>query len=174
VGQVESKGVELDITGRVNDNWSIIASYAYDDARIVNGQGPSAQDVVNGTLFPPTNVISESGNRLQDVPYNAGSIWAKYDADGRWRGLSLGAGVVAVGDRQGDNQNSFILPAYARVDAMIQYQFKPPPETQFKRITVQLNVKNVFDTVYYQNSSSRLNIFPGVPRTFLASIRAEL
>jgi len=57
---------------------------------------------------------------------------------------------------------------------MIQYQFKPPPETQFKRVTLQLNVKNVFDTVYYQNSSSRLNIFPGAPRTFLASIRAEL
>ncbi|HTO66751.1 MAG TPA: TonB-dependent receptor [Bradyrhizobium sp.] len=174
VGQVESKGVELDVTGRINDNWSIIASYAYDDARIVNGQGPSAQDIVNGTLFPPTNVVNESGNRLQDVPYNAGSIWAKYDADGRWRGLSLGAGVVAVGDRQGDNQNSFILPAYARVDAMIQYQFAPPPETLFKRITLQLNVKNVFDTVYYQNSSTRLSIFPGAPRTFLASIRAEL
>ncbi len=174
VGRVESKGVELDVTGRVNDNWSIIASYAYDDARIVNGQGPSAQDIVNGTLYPPTNVVDESGNRLQDVPYNSGAIWAKYDADGRWRGLSLGAGVVAVGDRQGDNQNSFILPAYARVDAMIQYQFKPPPETQFKRVTLQLNVKNVFDTVYYQNSSSRLSIFPGAPRTFLASIRAEL
>jgi len=174
VGQVESKGVELDVTGRINDNWSIIASYAYDDARIVKGQGPSVQDILNGTLFPPTTIVDESGNRLQDVPYNSGAIWAKYDADGPWRGLSLGAGVVAVGDRQGDNQNSFILPAYARVDAMIQYQFKPPPETQFKRVTLQLNVKNMFDTVYYQNSSSRLNIFPGVPRTFLASVRAEL
>jgi len=174
VGQVESKGVELDINGRINDNWSIIASYAYDDARIVKGQGPSAEDIVNGTLFPPTNVIDESGNRLQDVPYNSGAVWVKYDADGQWRGLSLGAGVVAVGDRQGDNQNSFILPAYARVDTMIQYQFKPPPETQFKRVTLQLNVKNVFDTVYYQNSSTRLSIFPGASRTFLASIRAEL
>ncbi|MBV9566280.1 MAG: TonB-dependent siderophore receptor [Bradyrhizobium sp.] len=174
VGQVESKGVELDVTGRINDHWSIIASYAYDDARIVKGQGPSVQDIVNGTLFPPANVVDESGNRLQDVPYNSGAIWAKYDADGRWRGLSLGAGVVAVGDRQGDNENSFILPAYARVDAMIQYQFKPPPETMFRRVTLQLNVKNVFDTVYYQNSSSRLDVFPGVPRTFLASIRGEL
>jgi iron complex outermembrane recepter protein len=174
VGLVQSKGVELDITGRVNDNWSIIATYSYDDARIINGQGPSPQDINNGTLYPPTLVISENGNRLQNVPYNAGAIWAKYDADGQWRGLSLGAGVVTVGDRQGDNQNSFILPAYARVDAMIQYQFKPPADTQFKRVTLQFNVKNVFDTVYYQNSSTRLSIFPGAPRTFIGSIRAEL
>jgi iron complex outermembrane receptor protein len=129
--------------------------------------------VVNGTLFPPTTIVNESGNRLQDVPLNAGSFWAKYDADGRWQGLSLGAGVVAVGERQGDNENSFQLPAYARIDTMVQYRFRPPPETQVKNMTLQFNVKNLLDTTYYQNSSSRLNIFPGAPRTFLASIRAE-
>jgi len=173
VGKVESKGIEFDLNGRIDHNWSVIASYSYIDARIINGQGPSPQDINNGTLFPPTNVISESGNRLQDVPYNSGSFWAKYDADGPWRGLSLGAGVVGVGERQGDNQNSFLLPAYARVDTMIQYRFKPPRETQIKLMTFQFNVKNLFDTVYYQNSSSRLNVFPGAPRTLLASVRAE-
>jgi len=173
VGRVESKGAELDVTGRIDQNWSIIASYAYTDARITNGQGPSIQDIENGTLFPPAPVVDESGNRLQDVPLNSGAIWAKYDAEGWWRGLSLGAGVVAVGEREGDNENSFQLPAYARVDTMIQYRFRPPPETRVKNMTLQLNVKNLFDTVYYQNSSSRLNIFPGPPRTFLASVRAE-
>ena len=127
----------------------------------------------NGTLFPPTTVIDESGNRLQNVPLDSGSIWAKYDADGLWRGLSLGAGVVAVGERQGDNQNSFVLPAYARVDSMVQYRFTPPPDWHMKLMTLQLNVKNLFDTAYYQNSSSRLNVFPGAPRTFLLSARAE-
>ena len=165
VGEVESKGIEFDLAGRIDDNWSLIATYAYDDARILKGQGPS-----NFTGL----TIDESGNRLQDVPLNAGSIWVKYDADGRWRGLSMGAGVVAVGDRQGDNQNDFALPAYARVDTMIQYRFRPPEQTQFKNVTLQLNVKNLLNTTYYQNSSSRFNIFPGAPRTILASIRAEL
>lgn len=79
-----------------------------------------------------------------------------------------------MGERQGDNQNSFQLPAYARVDTMLQYRFKPPVETQIKTMTLQLNVKNVFGTNYYESSSNRLIIFPGAPRTFLGSIRAEL
>ena len=36
MGLVHSKGVEFDLTGRVDDNWNVIASYAYDDARIVS------------------------------------------------------------------------------------------------------------------------------------------
>ena len=173
VGKVESKGFEFDLAGRIDHHWSVIASYSYIDARIVVGQGPSAEDINNGTLFPPTTVVDESGNRLQNVPRNSGAVWAKYDFDGKWQGLSMGAGVVAVGERQGDNQNSFQLPAYARVDTMVQYRFKPPAETQIKNMTLQLNVKNLLDTTYYQNSSSRLNIFPGAPRTVLVSARAE-
>jgi len=173
VGEVRSRGVEFDLAGRVNKNWSVTASYAYTDARIIDGQGPSAQDIDNGTLYPPTNIVSENGNRLQDVPYNAGSFWAKYDADGMWEGWSLGAGVVAVGERQGDNENSFQLPAYARLDTMVQYHFKPPAETQIKNATLQFNVINLTDTGYYQNSANRLSVFPGAPRTFLVSARAE-
>ena len=30
---VESKGAELDITGRINENWSVIANASYTDAR---------------------------------------------------------------------------------------------------------------------------------------------
>ena len=165
VGQIESKGIEFDLAGSINDNWSVIATYAYDNARITSGQGPR-----NFTGL----TIDESGNQLQDVPRNAGSIWVKYDAYGRWRGLSLAAGVVAVGDRQGDNQNDFVLPAYARVDTMVQYRFQPMGLTQFKNVTLQLNVKNLLNTTYYQNSSSRFNIFPGPSRTILASVRAEL
>ena len=66
------------------------------------GEGPS-----NATGA----TISEDGNWLMDVPQNAGSLGVKYDAMGALNGLSLGAGVVAVGVRQGDNQNDFQLPA---------------------------------------------------------------
>jgi iron complex outermembrane recepter protein len=98
----------------------------------------------------------------------------KYDALGDFRGLSLGGGVVVVGQREGDNQNDFQLPAYARVDTMILYSLQPdvlPPWA--KKLTFQLNVKNLFNVQYYQNSSTNLNIFPGAPRTFVASLRAE-
>jgi uncharacterized iron-regulated membrane protein len=122
VGRAESKGVELDINGRINENWSVIASYSYDDARITNGQGPSN--------FDATVTLSENGNRLQDVPLNAGALWLKYSASGPWNGLSVGGGVVAVGERAGDNQNDYALPAYARIDSMIQYRWIPPGVTR--------------------------------------------
>jgi len=167
VGEIESKGAEFDIAGRINENWSLIGSYSHDDARILQG------NCGNGTTFC-TTTTSEAGNRLQDVPFNAGSIWVKYDALGDFRGLSLGGGVVVVGQRQGDNQNDFQLPAYARVDTMLLYSLQPGVlPSWIKKLTAQLNVKNLFNVQYYQNSSTNVNIFPGAPRTFLASLRAE-
>ena len=164
VGLVNSHGVELDVAGRVDEHWSLTASYAYDDARIVNGEGPN--NVTGVTM-------SENGNWLQDVPRNAGSLWLKYDATGQLRGLSVGGGIVAVGMRQGDNQNDFQLPGYTRFDAMLMYKFRPYFMPGVKNLTAQLNVRNLFNTVYYQSSSTNLNIFPGASRTILASLRAE-
>jgi iron complex outermembrane recepter protein len=177
VGRVESKGVELDVNGRINENWSVIASYSYDDARVINGQGPNAYAVDNGIFISSCSnnpyCVSENGNRLQDVPLNAGALWLKYSASGPWSGLSVGGGVIAVGERAGDNQNDYALPGYARIDGMIQYRWIPPADTGMKAVTFQLNVKNLANAVYFQNSSSRLDAFPGAPRTFLVSLRAE-
>ncbi len=164
IGLAESRGVELDIAGRINDNWSLTASYAYDEARIRNGSAPN--DFTGAAM-------SLNGNVLQDVPRHSGSLWLKYDASGELKGLTLGGGVVAVGERQGDNQNDFQLPAYARIDALIAYRLRPGTVPGVKNLTFQLNVKNLANTTYYQNSSTYYNIFPGAPRTFLASVRAE-
>ncbi len=155
VGLVESKGVEFDIAGRINENWSLIGNYSFDDAHVTK------------------DVTSEQGNRLQNVPFNAGSIWVKYDALGDFRGLSLGGGVVVVGERQGDNLNSFQLPAYARVDTAIIYRFQPSFLPGVQNLTAQLNVKNLFNTTYYLNAADGFSIVPGAPRTFIASLRAE-
>jgi iron complex outermembrane receptor protein len=165
IGLAESKGVELDVAGRINEMWSLTASYSHDDARIRKGQAPD--DFIFG------ETINIAGNVLQDVPRNAGSLWLKYDAQGDFKGLTLGGGIVAVGWRQGDNQNDFQLPAYARVDAMIAYRLPTAWAPGVKNLTVQLNVKNLANTTYYQNSSTYYNIFPGAPRTVFASIRVE-
>ena len=174
VGLIESKGAEFDIAGRINENWSLIGSYSHDDARILQGNGIS-DNCGDGILCTNYGTfVNESGNRLQNVPLNSGSIWVKYDALGDFRGLSLGGGVVIVGQRQGDNQNDFQLSPYARVDTMIMYRLQPGVLPSWvKNLTAQLNVKNLFNTPYYQSSSTNLNIFPGAPRTFLVSLRAE-
>jgi iron complex outermembrane receptor protein len=159
VGRAESKGVEFDISGRINENWSLIGNYSHDDARIIQGMGisnncgPGISCVNYGTF------VNESGNRLQNVPLNAGNIWVKYDADGNLKGLSLGGGLNINGLRQGDNQNTFQLPAYTLVNAMVLYRFRPEFLPGVKNLTAQFNVKNLFNTTYYQNSSTNMSIF---------------
>ena len=165
IGLAESKGVELDVAGRINEMWSLTASYAYDDARVRKGEAPN--DFVYG------DTINIAGNVLQNVPRHSGSVWLKYDAPGDLKGLTLGGGVVAVGLRQGDNQNDFQLPAYARIDAMAAYRLPTDWAPGVKNLTLQLNVKNLANTSYYLGATSYWNVYPGAPRTFLASLRLE-
>jgi iron complex outermembrane receptor protein len=155
VGLVESKGAELEVSGRIDQNWSLIGTYAYDNARITQ------------------DFTGQQGNRLANVPFNAGSIWVKYDADGNFRGLSLGGGIQSVGARLGDNRNSVVLPAYTIANAMVMYRLPTSIVPWMKALTLQLNVRNLFDTTYYLSAADRFSIVPGAPRTFLASIRAE-
>jgi iron complex outermembrane receptor protein len=171
VGLVHSNGVEVDVSGRLDENWSIIANYAYNDAKIVNDARGGPALAFNG--FGIVNAGGQLGNQLQNAPRHSGALWAKYEAQGDWKGLELGAGVTAVGLRQGNNDNSFQLPAYARVDTLISYRLPEHLTPWTKAATIQLNVKNLLDTTYYRNSYDRFSIAPGAPRTFLLSLRAE-
>lgn len=171
VGLVHSKGVEFDLTGRIDDNWSVVTNYAYNDARIVSDPNGPPQINFDGTVI--FNAGGQLGNRLQNAPLHSGALWVKYDALGDFRGLRLGGGVTAVGQRQGDNGSTFQLPAYGRVDTMISYQLPQYLTPWAKLVTFQLNVKNLLNTTYYLRSFDRFSIAPGAPRNFQFSMRAE-
>ncbi|MGZ4956212.1 MAG: TonB-dependent siderophore receptor [Methylobacter sp.] len=151
IGEARSQGVEMDVTGRVTDGLSLIATYAYTDASILKG--------------------TNAGNKLWNVPRNAGSFWAKYDLQqAAVRGLSVGAGVYFQGQREGDSANSFELPGYGRVDALVKYQL-PVAKA---RTTLQFNVENLLDHRYYASTgNSNTFINPGSPRTFMGSVKVE-
>lgn len=152
IGEARSRGVEVDLTGRVTDDLSLIATYAYTDAMILKG--------VN------------AGNRLWNVPRNAGSLWAKYDFQQEAvRGLSIGAGVYFQGQKEGDTANSFELPGYGRVDALIKYQLP----IKKAKTTLQFNVENLLDHRYYASTVgwSPTFINPGAPRSFMGSVKVE-
>ncbi|HEY8063907.1 MAG TPA: TonB-dependent siderophore receptor [Methylosinus sp.] len=159
VGAARSNGVEFDVTGRIDDNWSVIATFSHLDARITRDDDSSGGG-------------GDTGKRLSSVPHNTGNLWAKYQASGEFEGLTLGGGVY-VDKAFGDNANSFELPAYARVDAMASYKFKAALLSFAPDLTFQINVTNLLDTTYYQGANGRMSITPGAPRAFLASIRAE-
>ena len=143
-GRVRSRGVEVDVTGKLTDRWSTIASYGYTDAIVTED---------------PALV----GKRLLNVAMNTGSLFLVYDFNTDLPGrLRLGAGGRYVGDRPGDSTNTFLLPSYAVADVFATY------ETRFQTLPLiyQFNVKNIFDTLYYTSAVNTLNVALGDARRY--------
>nr|WP_244485734.1 TonB-dependent siderophore receptor [Bradyrhizobium tropiciagri] len=146
-GKVRSRGVELDVTGRLTDSWSMIGSYGYTDARVTE----------DPTL---------AGNALQNVALNTASLYLVYDFGTTLPGrLRLGGGARYVGDRPGDAANSFVLPSYTIADVFATYETK----VQTFPVIYQFNVKNLFDTVYYPSANNILTVAMGDARRFSLS-----
>ncbi|WP_420833375.1 TonB-dependent siderophore receptor [[Pseudomonas] carboxydohydrogena] len=146
-GKVRSRGAEIDVTGRLTDNWSMIGSYGYTDAVVT-------QDPVF------------IGNRLQNVAMNTASLFLVYDFGTMLPGrLRIGGGARYVGDRPGDNANTFVLPAYTVADAFATYETK----YDHTPVVYQFNIKNMFNTVYYPSAVNSLNVAMGDARRFSLS-----
>lgn len=146
VGRAHSRGVELDVTGRLTDSWALIGSYGYTDARVTASE--------DSTLL---------GRKLQNVALNTASLYLVYDFGTALPGqLRLGGGARYVGDRPGDATNTFVLPSYVVADIFATY------ETKYGQFPViyQFNVKNLFDTVYYPSAVNNLNVAIGDARRF--------
>jgi iron complex outermembrane receptor protein len=147
-GAARSRGVELDVTGKLTDDWSMIGSYGYTDARLINDP-----DVGNAKLF--------------NSAMNTASLYLVYDFGDRLPGrLRLGGGAHYVGDRPGDSANNFVLSAYTVADVFATYDTK----IDKLPVTYQFNVKNLFDKLYYTSSTGNaLNVAIGDARRFSLS-----
>jgi len=144
-GKVGSRGVEVDLTGRLAERWDVVATYAYDHTEV---------------LDDPSN----EGNRLTQAPKHSGSLYLTHHLQvpsnlGNWR---LGGGARYVGERAGDAANSFYMSSYTVADAFLRWDL---PVTGYQT-RLQLNVDNLFDKQYYPSSAnSPLQVAVGEPRT---------
>ena len=139
-------GVELGITGRITEHWSVIGGAAWQDARTTKDIRTSA---ALSSLIP-------AGTVLPQVPRRSFSLWNRYDFNPHW---GVGLGVVARDDVFTGTSNTVRLPGYARVDAAVFW--KPLDD-----LRVQLNVENLLDREYFPTAHSNNNISPGSPRAF--------
>ncbi|WP_156438446.1 TonB-dependent siderophore receptor [Burkholderia sp. BDU5] len=142
-GRARSRGIELDVSGRIGERWNVIASYAYIDAK-----------TTDDPLY--------AGNRLWNVAQHTASLAAVYDAGPVFGGddLRIGAAGRYVGTRPGDSANSFTLPAYATADAFATYDTRIGKQ----KLQFQLNVKNLFNRTYYPSSVNRYFVSVGDAR----------
>lgn len=152
IGEAQSRGVELDLTGQISPGWDVIASYAYTDTEILKDNS--------------NNV----GNRLPNVPRHGGSLWSTYRfQEGPLSGLQFGAGMYARGQRQSDAENTLQLPGYVTVNLMAGYEWKVGPS----KVSAQLNIENLLDKEYFQDGFGPIESDFGSPRAYIGSVRVE-
>ena len=150
-GKAESQGFEFDLSGEIADGLTLWASYAYVDAQISN-------DVLDFNFALPI----EAGDRLLNIPEQSLSLQLVKQAQLASRPLSLGAGLLHVGERLGEAGTDFELPGYTLARAFAAYDLT-------RALTLRAEVDNLFDETYYTNSFSQLWIQPGTPQSFRIS-----
>ena len=143
VGEVKSRGIELDIAGEISPGWRVIASGYLNDA-----------------FVSKDNRLPE-GRRLTNAPTQGASLWTTYEFQkGDLRGLGIGAGMFFVGDRTANIDDPLTLPSYVRTDASISYKRD--------NWRAALNFKNIFNVKYYE--SNDYLTFPQAPFTLQGTI----
>lgn len=135
-GKVRSRGVEVDLAGSITDNLSVIASYGYTDAKVLDDP-------------------DYAGKPLPNVPKHTGSLFLSYDIHNVYDSntLTVGGGGRAVSKRSGTNGADYYLQGYAVADVFAAYKMK----LQYP-VTLQVNVKNLFDKTYYTSSIATNNL----------------
>ncbi|MEH3023376.1 MAG: TonB-dependent siderophore receptor [Pseudomonas oryzihabitans] len=149
-GKTRAKGAEIEVSGKLTEQWEMLAGYTYMDTQNLSGDG--------NTLF-------------EAMPKHMASLWTKYTlAGGPLTGLSIGGGVTAMSDFSQTNQTSGVTvsaPGYATVDAKFSY-----PVT--KQLTATLDVNNLLDKEYWSRvgSVSTFN-FQGPSRSVMVGARYD-
>ncbi|OAI27319.1 TonB-dependent receptor [Methylosinus sp. R-45379] len=153
IGEVASRGIEVDISGQVTENLSVIASYTFDSVKLTN-------DNNNGN----------AGHRFNGAAPNVGNIWAKWDtAPHQSEGFEFGGGLYASDERYGSDANTWKLPGYVRLDAMGAYR----TEIDGHKVKFQFNIKNLTDRHYFEYSDGSQYAYYGQPRTFMGSVNFQ-
>ncbi|QYH18677.1 TonB-dependent siderophore receptor [Enterobacter sp. DNB-S2] len=152
-GRVRSQGVEVDLAGSLTENTNIIASYGYTDAKVLEDP-------------------DYAGKPLPNMPRHTGSLFLTYDIHNAFAGntLTLGGGGHGVSRRSATNGADYYLPGYFVADAFAAYKMK----LQYP-VTLQVNVKNLFDKTYYTSSIATNNLGNqiGDPREVQFTVKME-
>lgn len=150
-GEAESQGFEFDLQGRLTDTLSVWLSYAYVDALLSN-------DVLDPDFALPV----AAGSPLLNIPEHTFSLQMAKDLDLAGRPLTIGGGLLHVGQRLGETGADFELPDYTLLRAFLAYDLTDT-------LRLRAEVDNLTDETWYANSYSRLWVQPGAPRSFRLS-----
>jgi len=143
---IDSKisGFELQLNGQITDAWSLSANYS-------NLDGEQIDEFGNPDGTP------------RELPENTFSLWNKFQVN---NAFGLGIGATFQDESFINNSNSAVLPSYTRVDASAYYNVSDS-------LSVQLNIENLTDELYFPNSHSTHQATVGAPINALLTITGK-
>lgn len=145
------QGLELGLTGKITDAWTIQAAYAYMDSEVRS-----------------SDTLTNIGNRVGFVPEHAASLWTTYNIAAHMPSLDgellIGAGVVYQDSYFVNSANSSEIPATFSLNGLISYE-----NDNFK---VAVNGYNLTDELNYDAGfSSRAVVGAGRTVTLSAGVK---
>jgi iron complex outermembrane receptor protein len=149
IGEVTSKGLEIDLTTDITPDWVLLVNYGYNDTKIT---GTAERQAI-------TNAV---GNRFANAPKHKVGFWTRYQLSSIGTAFAFGGEHVS---RRISLLGQTVKP-YTIFDASITKGLG------FAELL--LRVDNIFDKVYAASGfSAQSGHFPGEPRTFLAELRVK-
>lgn len=150
VGEARIRGLELEYIGSITPTLDIIASYTYLDAKVAQGDF--------------------AGSRLDSVPQNYASLWAKQKLTlFGMPGFSVAGGVRYIGESWStgmspvtDSAWTIATPDHTLFDAMFAY------ENEHWRL--QVTGTNLADKIYFSSCLARGDCFYGNRRTVVGTL----
>jgi catecholate siderophore receptor len=120
-GKQRVQGVEVGVSGRVGDRWSVFANYSQMDSEIVASKN-----------------AAEQGMDLALTPKRVASVWSSYRATRR---LEVGGGAQLMDAVFRNTVNTLAVPGYWLVNGLASYELN-------SHLTLRLNANNLADTSY--------------------------
>lgn len=145
-GKVRSRGWELEVSGRIQPGWDVIAGYTR---------------LNNRYLSDPDNLGAVYSG---EEPRNSFKLWTRYAFQNQTlRGWHVGAGMRA---QSSTSRDAAAQGGYTVVDAQLGYQIS-------RNVSATLSVNNLFDKTYYARVPSRFYSVWGDPRNAMLTLRAS-
>jgi iron complex outermembrane recepter protein len=145
-GEQQHQGLEFGAQGIITEEWTMLTSLMWLDAR-----------------FSENNTPDIAGNRPAGVPSLSVATFSEYKFDNEpLNNFAVNAGLFYEGERYGDDQNTFTLDPYARLDLGGAYYY---PLREDKEFIIRLTIENITDEEYFY-SYRRTNVTVGQPRSF--------
>jgi catecholate siderophore receptor len=145
-GKSRARGAEFQLAGDLTKDFHVNFGYTYLKGKIRSATTGAA-----------------AGTTMEQAPKHQFTAWGRYDFTDRF---GLGLGVIHSSKQFASLSNAVTLPGYTRVDAAAYFEVN-------EKISVQLNVENLFDADYYPSAHGDSNIQPGDPLNASIGVRVK-